>query len=491
VLRLNDDGSHSCEGKWATAREHFNGGETSNFSFKLDPANGEDKKFPLDSAMYKGSFQLKQLAGRYQTIVDQQMVLKYCINSEGSFNVYGKGKNEIGTFNLVGTLVMDGEEADGQLELYRIYPPELLKAPKTAAAAAHPPALPGRPGMSRRESSRIGKLPSKLEDDDAAVLLSRTMSKCSQILRIVMEKDVELGAFFRDPVDPVALGIPTYTQIIKEPMALRTVHRCMEATSIGSPEEFGRLVRLVFENAMTFNIDPAHSVHQAARNLLVMFNQKFRDVEHMIQKLRKTHGGDMKRKREERKSPKQIRLEEAHAMASSNARAMAAIVGAASEASSVNVSRSEFSMLLTLIQDLQKHVVQTHTAIAELSAGDENDTAAFGHATSTSALAMAPSVPVAQASAPERKRPVKRKAVEAFVEDPAIDESDMRLTIEEQELLTETINDLPPEHLGGIIQIIREAAPVGADEDEIDLEIDQLDTKTQRKLLKHVMKVRI
>jgi hypothetical protein len=63
------------------------------------------------------------------------------------------------------------------------------------------------------------------------------------------------------------------------------------------------------------------------------------------------------------------------------------------------------------------------------------------------------------------------------------------LTLEEQELLTETINELPPEHLGGVIQIIREAAPVGADEEEIDLEIDQLDTRTQRKLLRHVMKV--
>jgi len=78
---------------------------------------------------------------------------------------------------------------------------------------------------------------------------------------------------------------------------------------------------------------------------------------------------------------------------------------------------------------------------------------------------------------------------EPVAEDPApvVDEN-RPLTLEEQEQLTETINYLPPEHLGGVIQIIREAAPVGADEDEIDLEIDQLDTKTQRKLLRHVSK---
>jgi hypothetical protein len=63
----------------------------------------------------------------------------------------------------------------------------------------------------------------------------------------------------------------------------------------------------------------------------------------------------------------------------------------------------------------------------------------------------------------------------AVVEEPpqVVDES-APLTLDEQELLTETTNELPPENLGGVIQIIREAAPVGADEDEIDLEIDQL-----------------
>ena len=57
-------------------------------------------------------------------------------------------------------------------------------------------------------------------------------------------------------------------------------------------------------------------------------------------------------------------------------------------------------------------------------------------------------------------------------------------------LLMDTINELPQEHLGGVMQIIREAASVDAEEDEIDLEIDQLDVKTQRKLLRHVSKVR-
>ena len=41
------------------------------------------------------------------------------------------------------------------------------------------------------------------------------------------------------------------------------------------------------------------------------------------------------------------------------------------------------------------------------------------------------------------------------------------------------------------MQIIRESEIVDDDDDEIDLDIDQLDTKTQRKLQKFVMQVRL
>jgi hypothetical protein len=274
----------------------------------------------------------------------------------------------------------------------------------------------------------------------------------------------------------------------------------MEANQIASPEEFARLVRLVFENAMTFNIDPAHSVHQAARNLLVMFNQKYRDVDRMVQPIRRVHGDeletskgkkkgkdDKKRKRqaEEPKPLKRQRLEEAQAMAASNASAVAAVVAAAPATSAASVSRAEFNMLLHVIQQLQQQVVKTHTLLAELTPEDlMSTTAPTASAAPRGPAATAPKTS-APAPAPERKkskRPMK-------TEEPVMMDDSQPLSLEEQELLTETINELPQEHLGGVIQIIREAAPVGADEEEIDLEIDQLDTKTQRKLFRFVSKV--
>ena len=66
------------------------------------------------------------------------------------------------------------------------------------------------------------------------------------------------------------------------------------------------------------------------------------------------------------------------------------------------------------------------------------------------------------------------------------------MSFDEQEALSEAINLLPlPERLlPGAMQIIRESEIVNDDDDEIDLDIDQLDTKTQRKLQKFVMQVR-
>ena len=60
-------------------------------------------------------------------------------------------------------------------------------------------------------------------------------------------------------------------------------------------------------------------------------------------------------------------------------------------------------------------------------------------------------------------------------------------------MLSEAIYILPlPERLlPGAMQIIRESEIVNDDDYEIDLDIDQLDMKTQRKLQKFVMQVRL
>ena len=58
---------------------------------------------------------------------------------------------------------------------------------------------------------------------------------------------------FLQPVDPVALNIPDYPDVVKEPMALSTIQRRIETQMITTKEEFAVLMRLVFSNACLYN----------------------------------------------------------------------------------------------------------------------------------------------------------------------------------------------------------------------------------------------
>ena len=62
----------------------------------------------------------------------------------------------------------------------------------------------------------------------------------------------------------------------------------MDANEIESLEEFACLMRLIFHNAIKFNVDPAHVVHQQAWTLLTLFNNKIHDVEWMMVKKKPT-----------------------------------------------------------------------------------------------------------------------------------------------------------------------------------------------------------
>ena len=76
---------------------------------------------------------------------------------------------------------------------------------------------------------------------------------------------------FIDPVDPAALQIPTYFDIIKQPMDLGTIKIKLHENKYVKADEFAFDMRLVFENAMTFN-PKDHWVAVMAANLRKLFD---------------------------------------------------------------------------------------------------------------------------------------------------------------------------------------------------------------------------
>ncbi|KAK3848138.1 MAG: hypothetical protein J3R72DRAFT_357988, partial [Linnemannia gamsii] len=67
-----------------------------------------------------------------------------------------------------------------------------------------------------------------------------------------LKGNVDFGVF-AVPVDPIALGIPTYFDVIKHPMDFGTIEKKLIAGEYNSGEEVIQDVRLVFSNCATFN----------------------------------------------------------------------------------------------------------------------------------------------------------------------------------------------------------------------------------------------
>ena len=80
---------------------------------------------------------------------------------------------------------------------------------------------------------------------------------------------------FAKPVDPEALGIPTYFAVVKHPMDLGTVMRKLEERAYATPEAFASDVFLVFDNATLFNPE-GHAVHDAAVAMRRLFETRLR-----------------------------------------------------------------------------------------------------------------------------------------------------------------------------------------------------------------------
>jgi len=97
------------------------------------------------------------------------------------------------------------------------------------------------------------------------------MAVCYDAVVDLMDRP-EAGPF-NQPVDVVALGIPTYYQIISHPMDLRTIKDKVKRITYANAHEFVSDVRLVWSNAITFNTADS-PVHHYALSLSHYFESQ-------------------------------------------------------------------------------------------------------------------------------------------------------------------------------------------------------------------------
>lgn len=98
---------------------------------------------------------------------------------------------------------------------------------------------------------------------------------CEDVLKEVMHsKNWQQNQWFTTPVDPVALNIPTYHSIIKQPMDLGTMNEKLQRGEYESAKDFKADFNLIVKNCIKFNGD-AHPVTDAVKQLEALFEKKW------------------------------------------------------------------------------------------------------------------------------------------------------------------------------------------------------------------------
>jgi len=124
---------------------------------------------------------------------------------------------------------------------------------------------------------------------------------CKKYLRVLMKH--KYGWIFNSPVDPIALKIPDYFDVIKYPMDLGTINNRLVQGYYLNIDQFISDVKLVFNNAMTYN-PPASDIFSIAKDLLGIFEKSIASFSHSnVDEIRSSspHKSELKVKDEQKK----------------------------------------------------------------------------------------------------------------------------------------------------------------------------------------------
>ncbi|KAI6136923.1 Bromodomain-containing protein [Pisolithus sp. B1] len=129
--------------------------------------------------------------------------------------------------------------------------------------------------------------PSTLVSSGVSTLSAAQHRFCLSTIRSL--KKLKDAAPFLLPVDPIALNIPHYPSIIKNPMDLATIERKLMSSNPAKPDpnlnnprynsadEFIADVRLVFTNCITFN-GPDHAISVAGKHVEAVFDKQIKQL---------------------------------------------------------------------------------------------------------------------------------------------------------------------------------------------------------------------
>ncbi|KAI8849264.1 Bromodomain-containing protein [Chytridium lagenaria] len=275
------------------------------------------------------------------------------------------------------------------------------------------------------------------------------------IKEIMKRKYIAINLPFLVPVDHEKLQIPTYPLIVKNPMDLGTISKRLDNGHYSTVAECEADVRLMFGNCRLFN-QPGTEVFEMGRKLEVLFDSKWKAL-----KDRPVQSAPLppKHKSFQEKLPKQ----EEDSSSSED------------EVSHLHENLLKIMHVLTQKKGKKKDKDKSRSKSHALLSGITKPKA---KSKESSQSTHKPSKPKKSSTSNGNKR--KASSDEDTVKD---------VTYEQKQELSEKINDLSPDKLETVYDIIRKGVPnldTHGGQDEIELDIDSLDKTTLYKLYKFV-----
>ncbi|CAF1696963.1 hypothetical protein YC2023_034335 [Brassica napus] len=302
----------------------------------------------------------------------------------------------------------------------------------------------------KKKKTSHGRL--DLESEKA---LRSTMSTCGQILAKLMKH--KWSWVFNTPVDVLGLGLHDYHLIVKKPMDLGTVKTNLEKGFYRSPVDFASDVRLTFTNALAYN-PKGQDVYKMAEKLLSQFDVWF--------------------------SPTLKKFEAQQQAQQQGSSSRLPLVSELNQRLSENARKGPEQISIAKKLDSLKPLPTLPPPVMELPRVPSPP---------PPPVQPPPPQPVSKVeSPPQPPQPVNQveasplevgeapKGRKGKLPKPkAKDPNKREMTMEEKAKLGVNLQELPPEKLGQLIQILKKRTTnLPQDGDEIELDIEELDNET-------------
>lgn len=312
--------------------------------------------------------------------------------------------------------------------------------------------------------------------------LTPEMQFCSQILKELTKKsNLVISWPFLDPVDPVKLNIPDYFNIIKNPMDLNKVRsKLMDTKEYSSSDEFEGDIRLIISNCLLYN-GTESDVATMCRGFERLFDDLWATKPDVF-----PLPPPPKRQQSSQQSgniPIYHQHQQQHHHQYSGDSDSQRIFELNNK---IQVLQAELNGLLMRSAGIVSPAGGAGGYLSP-SGGSHSSIASATSHTSSSAPKRSRKKP----SAPRTSSPsVSGRAASASAT-PVSEEQFLStpMTFEEKSVLSQQVNELDPDRLGRVVEIIQAGMSLEAqgDSDVIELDIESLPVRTLRELQRFVL----